>query len=455
MKRVFWSIFFIWGCQSTPQSPIKSSTDTLAPTVSQPSPPKPVYNPYWTDLARLLAGLRPRDTVFWAAALRDTAWQSYARRLDYLWTIRKKALYDSLRVWAARELQPYHEWKGSVFYPFSGADWPTIFYVYPQGSRYVFFGLEQEGDPHVLRLLAPEEIARGLQGTYSTLEDLLRLSFFKTKDMQVKLAHGKVRGLLPVFLALFGRTGHLVYSVEHIVLREGGKVDTLSGGKSKPAQSAWDNPITGLRFVVGLPDGPTQEVIYLSLNAANAGLEKQIGSRDFLGTLRPCVTLIKSASYLLFGADFSEMRRLILTQSVAILEEDSGIPYKYFDSTAWRVQLFGVYHQPILLFRSKYQQDLWQAYRTYPVKRLPFTIGYHTVPGQSNLIWAVRRDPQAALPPLPEELEASQGKVSPLPPQTVLPTLKDTLLGRSDSAPRDTKAPVLPSPTEVPSGDSE
>jgi hypothetical protein len=146
------------------------------------------------------------------------------------------------------------------------------------------------------------------------------------------------------------------------------------------------------------------------------------------------------------------MRRLILTQSVALLQEDSGIPYKYFDTMAWRVQLFGVYHQPIPLFRSKFQQDLWQAYRTYSVGRLPFNIGYHTVPGQSNLLWAVRRDPQAALPPLPEEPVSGTRPVSPLPPQPVLspiPSSSDTGGQRKDSL------PTLPSPTEVPSGGSE
>lgn len=456
MKRALWILGGIfWACQSAPSEPPQTKKAPSAPTtpVSTAATTRLQVDPYWTDLARLLAGFPPHDTLFWREAIRDSAWKKYASGLEALWKARKKALYDSLRVWAARELEPYHTWKGTVFYPFSGADWPTIVYVYPQGQRYIFFGLEQEGDPHLLRLLSPGEIAQNLRGTYSTLEDLLRLSFFKTKDMQEKLAQGKVRGLLPVFLALFARTGYVVYSVQHIYLREDGTLDTLSSRKRKPPQSAWDSTITGLRFQVGLPEGPVQEVVYLSLNAANEGLEKQKGSRAFLSRLRPCVTLIKSASYLLFGADFSEMRRLILTQSVAILEEDSGIPYRFFDSTAWRVQLYGVYHAPIPLFRSKFQADLWQAYRSQPVKRLPFNIGYHTVPGQSNLIWAVRRNPEAALPPLPEETLSAQRRVSPLPPR---PALQDS----GSFAPPETAAAAPDTASAspaigVPSGGSE
>lgn len=442
-------LFLLWSCQSaSDSSPSKSvQASTTSDTVISPSREP---DPYWTDLARVLGGMRPQDTIYWGKALRDTAWLAYAQEIERLWQWRKSALYDSLTTWAARELEPYHTWQGKVFYPFSGADWPTIYYIYPQGSFYLFFGLEQEGDPDYLRKLPPTDIVRNLQGTYLTLEDLLRHSFFFTKDMQVQLAHGKIRGLLPVFLALFARTGQVIYKVEHIYIKENGEIDTLSRAKAKPAQSPWDRVITGLRFEVGRAGEPSKEVIYVSLNAADKGLTQQIGALELLSRMRPCVSLIKSASYLLFSPEFSEIRRLILTQSVAILQEDSGIPYRYFDTLAWRVQLFGVYNQPIPLFRSKYQADLWQAYRTYVVKRLPFNIGYHRVPGQSNLLWAVRRDPQAALPPLPEEPMSQQRPVSPLPPLP-MPSLPQPAEDTSGQ-PMDT---LRLSPTEVPSGDSE
>lgn len=462
MRRLFfWGILGLWACQPSP--PLPASSQLPADTTAS-GPPQPALDPYWNGLAQLLAGKVPQDTLYWRSALQDTSWKSYARGLEELWQRRKKALYDSLLPWAARELEPYHTWKGTVFYPFSGADWPTIFYIYPHGERYIFFGLEQEGDPHALRLLAPEEIAKSLAGTYATLSDLLRLSFFKTKEMQTQLAQGKVRGLLPVFLALFGRTGHQIYSVEHIFLTEAGQIDTLAATAKKPPQSAWDKVVTGLRFRIGLPDHPPQEVIYLSLNAANEGLRSQIGSYALLSRLRPCITLIKSASYLLFGPDFSVMRWLILSQSVAILQEDSGIPYRYFDSTSWRVRLYGVYTQPILIFRNKYQADLWQAYRTYPVRPLPFNIGYHTVPGQSNLLWAARRDPKATLPPLPEEQAAVSGdsprpvlSPRPLPPDIYLPPAlpsSDTPSASPGEVPRDSTMRNSDS-TEAPSAGFE
>ncbi|MCS6895518.1 MAG: hypothetical protein NZZ60_05140 [Bacteroidia bacterium] len=451
-SRLIVGVLALWSCQSAPQ-PTQSNNPSDKDTL-RALPPALSPDPYWTDLSRILAGLLPRDTIYWRSAIRDTAWTNYATQVERLWSKRKQALYDSLLVWAARELHPYHTWSGKVFYPFSGADWATVYYTYPKGSFYLFFGLEQEGDPHYLRKLYPLDIVRNLRGTYLTLEDLLRLSFFCTKDMQVQLAQGKVRGLLPVFLALFARTGHLIYKVEHIYLKEGGVVDTLSPNKPKPAQSCWDNPITGLRFLVARPEEPIQEILYLSLNAANAGIQTQIGSRDILSRMRPCVTLIKSASYLMYGPDFTEIRDLILKQSVAILQEDSGMPFRSFDSTAWHIQLFGVYEKPIPLFRSKFQSDLWKAYRTYPVKRLPFNIGYHVVPGQSNLLWAVRKNPQATLPPIPDGTKSAAQKqsITPLPPRSIP---MDTIWTALSLPPSDDSFKNLRPPTAAPFGGSE
>jgi len=447
---VFWITFL--SCQS--HSPRSLSGDTRkSDTLRKDTATQAVFDPYWTDLARVIGGLRPRDTLYWRSAIQDTAWQAHARRMDYLWSTREQSLFLPLQKWAETELAPYHEWKGFVFYPFSGADWPSIYALYPQGSRYVFFGLEQEGDPHYVRLLSPQEIAQNLWGPYAAMADLLRLSFFKTKEMQQFLAKGKVRGLLPVFLAFFARTGYNIHSVEHIYLTPDGKVDTLAAGRSKPAQSPWDTIVTGLRFVIGKPSQPPQEVIYVSFNAANDGLNRQKGILPFLKTIQPCVSFIKAASYLLHGPDFSQIRTLLLTQSVAILQEDSGIPYRFFDSTAWKVQLYGVYHAPIPLFKNKFQQNLYQAYRTQPVKPLRFGIGYHLNPGTSNLLLAIRRNPDSPLN-LPPDIP--QSRMPAVAPETLpLPKVPPPLSPSNDTTNPLPKIPADSMPTAAPSGDSE
>ena len=442
----------LWSCQS--RSPIAPQREAILTDTAKKETLASalVLDPYWSDLARVIGGLPPRDTLYWRLAISDTAWTAHAKRMEYLWSTSAQKLFAPLHQWAAAELSPYHEWKGLVFYPFSGADWPSIQALYPFGSRYVFFGLEQEGDPHYVRLLALQEIAQNLWGPYAAMADLLRLSFFKTKEMQQFLIRGKVRGLLPVFLAFFARTGYDIYEVKHIYLTSDGKIDTLPGGRSKPPQSPWDTVVTGLRFLIAKPNQPPQEVIYLSFNAANDGLARQKSILPFLKTLQPSVTFIKAASYLMHGAEFSQIRSLILTQSVAILQEDSGIPYRFFDSTAWKLQLYGVYNGPIPLFRNKFQQNLYQAYRTQAVKPLSFGIGYHLRPGTSNLLWAVRKNPAAPLPLPVDTLSARKDSTPllPLTPKDTLPTVPPSI-----STPALPPAPEDSLPTAAPSGDSE
>jgi len=86
---------------------------------------------------------------------------------------------------------------------------------------------------------------------------------------------------------------------------------------------------------------------------------------------------------------FSTIRGTILAKSRVVVEEDSGIPYRYFDQ-AWDVRLFGTYSEPIQLFKDWNQDDLKTAYSGTGVLPLDFGIGYRHR-GQSNLLVAVRK----------------------------------------------------------------
>jgi hypothetical protein len=77
-----------------------------------------------------------------------------------------------------------------------------------------------------------------------------------------------------------------------------------------------------------------------------------------------------------------------LTQSVAVLQDDSGIPYKYFDTAPWHVQLYGDYVRPYGSFRWLEQKDLKKAYSTPSTKPLDFQIGYGFRKMPSNLLFA-------------------------------------------------------------------
>ena len=130
---------------------------------------------------------------------------------------------------------------------------------------------------------------------------------------------------------------------------------------------------------------------YLACNLQNARLQRKPTTVKYLNDLPPAATLVKSASYLMHKPYFSNVRNLILAKSTVVVEDDSGIPYRYFNQSAWDVRLFGNYSDPIALFKNWRQDDLKVAFETQSAKQpLDFGIGYRHG-GESNLLVAARR----------------------------------------------------------------
>ena len=77
---------------------------------------------------------------------------------------------------------------------------------------------------------------------------------------------------------------------------------------------------------------------------------------------------------------FSDIRKIVQQKSQSILEDDTGIPYKYFDGLEWDINLFGMYVMPVKDFsESRFQIDLNEAYSNMDMYKgkLPFSLGYH------------------------------------------------------------------------------
>ena len=104
--------------------------------------------------------------------------------------------------------------------------------------------------------------------------------------------------------------------------------------------------------------------------------------------LGPGVTYLKAASYLLYEDYFSIIRNGILDNSGAVVEDDSGVPFKYFKPSLWDVVPFGNYTGPIGLFHEHYQPDLTEYYKKSSHEPLPFGSGYKFVASVSSLLVA-------------------------------------------------------------------
>jgi hypothetical protein len=89
---------------------------------------------------------------------------------------------------------------------------------------------------------------------------------------------------------------------------------------------------------------------------------------------------------------FSMVRSMVLDQSSSLLQDDTGVPYKFFNKARWTLAFYGKYSAPISDFNYGFQKDLDVIYQQPGVAReLPFSFGYHWREGTSSVMLAVRK----------------------------------------------------------------
>ena len=145
-------------------------------------------------------------------------------------------------------------------------------------------------------------------------------------------------------------------------------------------------------------NNPQKEVYYFSIDLSNTSLAQKPSFSGFLRNNGEVVTFIKSASYLMHEKNFSAIRSFILKHSYILVEDDSGIPLKYFtapdSAQEWETAFYGSYKAPIPMFKAFYQADLQTSFAdTSKVKPLPFRIGYGNT-NKSNILVVKKKKKQ-------------------------------------------------------------
>ena len=332
----------------------------------------------WPGAARWIAGLS--DSGFSASLNSDqrAAWDDFAKHDNGDWARFSKQYLAPIEDWRARNVGVTHA--GTAFYPFGGPDAINLLSFYPDAREYLLIGLEPVGCiPGSLNGYSPAYFAE----LRRSLSDIITMDFFITANMRREVTRSDLNGVLPILLFLVSRAGYAINSVTPIGIAPDGSI--VSG--SSLAQR--ETPGIAIQFSDARHGMRTLR--YFSLDLTDYKLRSKPGSATYLTTLPDTVTLLKAASYLMHHDNFSTIRSLILAKSRMVLEEDSGIPYRFFGADAWNVHLFGSYSEPIPLFRKWRQNDLRAAYTAgTEVQPLPFGIGYRHK-DQANLLLAVRK----------------------------------------------------------------
>ena len=308
----------------------------------------------------------------------QAAWADFSKHSNTDWSKLGKQYLDRISDWRSRHLPKAPA--GLAFYPFGGPDAINLLAFYPDARDYVMLGLEPVGCiPSSIAAYAPDyftELRRGLN-------DVASIGFFITENMRRDVTHTDLNGVLPLLLFLVSRSGYTVTDVTPIAISPEG----VAGSWASLARH--ETPGVAIQFTDARHGVRTLR--YYSIDLTNAALRRKPGSAQYLKNLPESVTLLKAASYLMHHDNFSEIRETILVKSRTVVEDDSGIPYRFFAPKTWDVHLFGSYSEPIKLFSKWEQGDLKAAYAAGGgVQPLDFGLGYRHK-DQANLLVAVRR----------------------------------------------------------------
>jgi hypothetical protein len=345
------------------------------------APAKDEFN----GIARLLAAL-PQESENSLSAL-------------YLTKAVKKYLADSAPVWknAEKKIAAIKKWEEQndkdvffaprpLFYPFSGPDILYPLVMFPDSSKYLLVGLEPAG-----QILSQDDVALNPKVFFRNMVEathyFLYLSFFRTNDMALDFSPKALGGTTTILLPFIARLGGIINDITLMELSDQGELVAAgaAGEKSKA--------IHGVRiWFTKATTGERSEVVYLQVDLQNGNLKKHPEFAAFVrGFCREGAnSLLKAASYLMHRETFSAIRSLILEESAAVVQDDSGIPLRFFADRDNHP--YGVYATPIPLFKNRKQTDLLKLYQQNKVPSpLPFSFGYQWRVGESNLLVAKRR----------------------------------------------------------------
>lgn len=373
---VFWLIFF-------------SSCHNNSRVFENKLPDTQVYNvPYDTvkdNIISFFSGKQYENRNCLGKFDSLTSWKKFSFRMDSGFSYLDTSRLIKMSNWAETEITYRHD-TSVLFYPFGGPDFLNANTFYPNASKYILIGLEPVGKLPDICNMTPSEVDEYLDDIWFSLSDIFRRSYFITGHMVDALKKEEVGGATPLISIFIKRRGYKVVSLDYIGIDNTGNWQYSDSLKNKKSFAS------GVKIdFVPVNSNRIQTLFYIRANLSDEGLKKNEPLRRYLYSLPIRHTYLKAASYLMHSKEFSQIRSLILDKSKSILQDDSGIAYRFFDKKYWDIKLYGKYQRPGKEFSWINEPDLAEAYHKMPVKQVPFTLGYNWRTRAINLLYAVKR----------------------------------------------------------------
>lgn len=353
------SLFGLTSCKGNGESATSGSDSTAV------NMPELKGDDQLNKALRFYAGISKEGINLNAADAK--AWDQYSANIKRLveTTSKTRQQMDSI---ATADFKDFRDSTDYVFYPFSAADFIYANTLFPDADTYFLCGLEKAGTP----------ISGDLKTSYAhyeayrqALDIFFRKTYFVTKNMKEELDNEELDGVCPVITMLMAVGGVEVISVEQCNFDAEGNIVAADPSKADVLRIKFFKP--GSKH--------EQTLLYVSGDIADGRSNPNL--KKYLDRTLPqhrVSCFLKAASFLMTQDNFTDIRNYILDYSQAIVQDDSGVPFRYLKEK-FNTTLYGAYVRPLPVFSDKCMQpDLEQEYkdRASVVHRLPFSIGYST-----------------------------------------------------------------------------
>jgi hypothetical protein len=381
------------------------------------------------EQAEFLAGIPLGKGSALSPLQKSPEYRRYQKELEDQWAFCRSVRYETMQQWGRDHLGQHPSTRGVLRYLFGGPDFLNAYAFFPDTRVMVLGGLEPVGEVPPPEALDPASLGGALRALEEALHTSLFCGYFITSEMKPQLVRGSFQGVLPVLYTELALTGNVIDSM------------AMVGPFGSP----------GVQITYHRQGGASQTLYYFQADLSNGRECRRFLA--WLNDLGPGVSYLKAASYLLPLDSFSETRAFLLKTSSLILQDDSGIPFGSFLTGEWRIQLFGIYTDPLPIFKLKRNPSLAKAYASaLHVGSLPFGAGYHVNACDANLLLAVSENatpPLGSLPP-PVTPPALPAFSSPTPKPRPVRIRKALPVTVKKAIAVPTPASQLPAPTLPP-----
>ncbi len=359
--------------------------DSTKRVIAPPPVQKLKFDAKLTATAQFIGGVAVENDTTFAKLQQTDAYKAHQKFVSATWKKVETMHLAPVKKWASEENITSEADSVTLFYPFSGPDFLYANTFFPFCKNYILVALERRGSVPEFSKMTDKQVANYLKGIQGSLDYLNKAGYFVTSHMGRDFSKQILNGNIHMIMYFLARTKHKIIDINTVAMQTDGSVKIVDADDKSSVKA----------LQVNFTDSTLmhkKSIYYISIDASDESLATKPEFAAFVKSFPKKFSYMKAASYILMNPNFKTVRDAVLEQSTKILQDDTGVPYRYFtaDST-YAVKLYGTYSGVIADLKYAFQRDLEKAVKKQAGTDLPFRISYNGWHNEGMLLFAKRK----------------------------------------------------------------